>query len=679
MGGEKNVLVVDDNEVNLFLAKKILSKDYAVETVNSGTDAIEYLANNQPDLVLLDISMPDISGIEVMKEMREMEQHKNTPVIFLTAVHDTETEASCLERGAADFITKPFETRIMLNRVKKTIEYEDLRRNLSKQVQEKSKENELLAVHSITAIANTIDAKDRYTKGHSVRVAEYAAAIAREYGYSEEEVTNLHNIALLHDIGKIGVPDSILNKNEKLTEKEYEIIKSHCSFGAEILKDIRSIKDVEAGAKYHHERIDGRGYPEGIKGDEIPEVAKIISVADAFDAMTSNRCYRDDLPYDRVRTELLCCKGTQFDPVFVDILISLWDRGIIDPKRSQGLNVVVHENSKLMQLVMEQQIKVNSEEASKDFLTGLHNRRYFESRVEELLGSHDGALLLIDMDNFKLANDMYGHQHGDMVLRTLADILSDELEGNDIASRFGGDEFVYYIDDVTSIDEANQVAKRILDKFCQVQEEDFTFRACSLSIGIALSVYEGRNFSELYRKADKALYFVKQNGKNSFYCYSRQDKDENLLRGKRTTSDIEQLTKMIQNKKIDGSFQVDYFDFRNLLEVIKRMSERDHKQFRIVLFTLVLIDNDEILETQEHERALLILKEAICQHLRKVDISAQYSSMQYVVMLVDTNGDTQEIAQKRILENFYKMYDGTKFSLEYDNVFVNESNEEYKG
>ncbi len=183
---------------------------------------------------------------------------------------------------------------------------------------------------TIMAIARTVDAKDALTSRHSQRVSEYSVMIARKYGFSDQEIDNIRKAALLHDIGKIGIPDAILNKPSSLTEKEYERMKSHVTLGAEILKDFTLVENAAQGAKYHHERYDGTGYPEGLKGSEIPLYGRIIAIADAFDAMTANRVYRKRMPFDKVLDELHKGRGTQFDPELLDMFLELIENGDID-------------------------------------------------------------------------------------------------------------------------------------------------------------------------------------------------------------------------------------------------------------------------------------------------------------------------------------------------------------
>lgn len=187
---------------------------------------------------------------------------------------------------------------------------------------------EKISLQMVQALANTIDAKDSYTNGHSTRVAEYSVMLARRMNYTGEKLEHLYYAALLHDIGKIGVPREIINKPSKLTDEEYAIIKSHPQIGSDILKEITEIPDIAIGARYHHERYDGKGYPDGLCGEDIPELARIIGVADAYDAMTSKRSYRDVLAQEIVREEIEKGKGTQFDSKIAEIMLELIDEDV---------------------------------------------------------------------------------------------------------------------------------------------------------------------------------------------------------------------------------------------------------------------------------------------------------------------------------------------------------------
>ncbi|MCR4605357.1 MAG: HD-GYP domain-containing protein [Eubacterium sp.] len=203
--------------------------------------------------------------------------------------------------------------------------YEQKNRELDAANASLEKSNERITMQSMYTLAKTIDAKDKYTNGHSMRVADYSKMIAQRMDFSDEEIDEIYNMAMLHDIGKIGVPDAIINKNTKLSDEEYDIIKGHPGIGYDILSEMPEMKEVGLGARWHHERYDGKGYPDGLKGEEIPIQARIIGVADSYDAMTSNRSYRDYLPQDVVKNELEKGKGTQFDPEIAEIMLNIME------------------------------------------------------------------------------------------------------------------------------------------------------------------------------------------------------------------------------------------------------------------------------------------------------------------------------------------------------------------
>jgi len=206
-----------------------------------------------------------------------------------------------------------------------TDELVHLQHNLEDEVEKKTRENESLSLHVVQTLAEAIDAKDNYTSGHSGRVARYSREIARRANYSERDQNEIYMMGLLHDVGKIGVPDAVINKPGRLTDDEFEQIKNHPVMGARILKTIREMPKLVTGARWHHERFDGSGYPDGLKGLDIPEEARIIAVADAYDAMTSNRSYRSGMAQSKVREQIENGKGSQFDPRFADIMISMID------------------------------------------------------------------------------------------------------------------------------------------------------------------------------------------------------------------------------------------------------------------------------------------------------------------------------------------------------------------
>ena len=328
------ILVVDDDAGNLKAASHILLKSgMRASCVRSGTEALRFLAGGRrPDLILLDIHMPEMDGFETLRRIRADADTAAIPTVFLTADEDSDAETRGLEAGAMDFIKKPFVPEVLLTRVRHIIELTRLQNDLESQVREKTAEvvrqqEKLRRLNGqiVMTLSGAVDAKDRYTSGHAQRVAEYAREIARRAGLGEERAQEIYLIGLLHDIGKIGIPDSIINKPDRLSDEEYELTKQHPVLGWHILQNIPEFPELAIGAHWHHERFDGKGYPDGIAGMDIPVEARIIAVADTYDAMTSRRSYRDVLPQAEARAEIESGVGTQFDPVFARIMLDMID------------------------------------------------------------------------------------------------------------------------------------------------------------------------------------------------------------------------------------------------------------------------------------------------------------------------------------------------------------------
>jgi len=324
------ILVIDDDEMNLLIAKKILAERYEVIPVTSGELAFKYLENHMVDLILLDIRMPKMDGFIFLTLVKENPKLKDIPVICLTADNELESEVKGFELGAVDFITKPFIAAVMFQRVARILELRRLQKELQKEVEKKtlslnlrSRQLNRLTIQVMMTLAGTIDAKDKYTNGHSIRVAEYSKMIAAKMNMTTNEQEDIYYIGLLHDIGKIGIPDEIINKTSRLTDEEYDVIKTHPVIGSEILAKMSELPGIAVGARWHHERYDGTGYPDGLAGEKIPLIARIIGVADAYDAMSSKRSYRDVLSQKVIFEEIKRCSGTQFDPKVAAVMLQI--------------------------------------------------------------------------------------------------------------------------------------------------------------------------------------------------------------------------------------------------------------------------------------------------------------------------------------------------------------------
>ena len=323
----ERIVVVDDDTVILKQANMILSEaGYKVTCLKNGKLLMDYIKMNPIDLLLLDIRMPEMDGFETISALRKWEsenQRDAVPVIFLTANEDADSEAKGLSLGAMDFIRKPFSSEALKIRIRNLIDLIKLQRDLHQEVKVKTAQLESLSMHVVHAFAKTVEYKHAYTNGHSERVADYSREIARRYGYDEDRQEEIYIMGLLHDVGKVGVSEAILNKPARLTDEEYYMIKQHPVMGAEILSTVSEIPKLVTGARWHHERYDGKGYPDGLKGEDIPEEARIIAVADAYDAMTSKRSYRDKIAQARVVEEIENGMGTQFDEKFARIMLEM--------------------------------------------------------------------------------------------------------------------------------------------------------------------------------------------------------------------------------------------------------------------------------------------------------------------------------------------------------------------
>lgn len=334
MDNKKIVLLVDDDKSNLVVAQKLLSDEYRVAAVNSGAMALRFLEHNVPDVILLDILMPEMDGFEVMRRIQENEKLRNIPVIFLTADRSAQTEEDCFRMGAVDFIGKPFVPGIMMQRVRRTLELESYRQSLERLVQQQLQRITQLQSDIIITMANLIESRDGTTGEHVKRTSVYTRFLVGkmlEKGVYAEELNHsfvdyLCKAVPMHDIGKITVPDRILSKPGALTPEEYDTMKSHAAEGGKIIREnMGRIADKEFVdiafdvATYHHEKWNGRGYPAGLSGFDIPLSARILAVVDVFDALVSKRQYKEGMTLEQAFEIMKKDRGEGFDPVIWDV------------------------------------------------------------------------------------------------------------------------------------------------------------------------------------------------------------------------------------------------------------------------------------------------------------------------------------------------------------------------
>lgn len=318
------ILVVEDHAATLELLNTLLRKEgFDVITAGNGENALKILKSEFPDLILLDIMLTGIDGFDVCRTIKSDPVHKNTPVMMCTGRDTLPDRAKSGEFGADDYITKPFGNRDLVERIRLHLRLKRMEEQLVTTARELQTSRKTLhdqtqlveqgRIDTVNALLAAVAAKDPYTSEHAQKVADLSETIAGKMGLDKRSMINLRYASLLHDIGKIGVPMYVLGKEERLQKEELEVIRRHPEISAQIIKPVSFLQRIMPIVRHHHENVDGTGYPDGLKGGEIPLESRILAVADAYDAMTSNRPYRDAIAQNRALTLIAERAGTQFD------------------------------------------------------------------------------------------------------------------------------------------------------------------------------------------------------------------------------------------------------------------------------------------------------------------------------------------------------------------------------
>jgi putative two-component system response regulator len=331
---KKTIFLIDDNNTNLTVAEEALEEQYRVIALPSAERMFSALEKICPDLILLDIEMPEMSGFEAMELLQENKKYAKIPVIFLTARTDSESEAHGIEMGAVDFVTKPFSKSVLLNRIRHHLHIDEL-------IRERTKNLELLHSSIVQIMADLVESRDENTGKHIERTSEYMKILLDamlEKGVYTEEICSwdLESVILstrLHDVGKISIPDSILNKPGSLTDEEFDIVKTHSAEGELIINnaikrtgDMSFLINARTIAAYHHERWNGKGYPYSLKGADIPLQGRLMAIIDVYDALVSERPYKKAFTHEEAIALILKESGEHFDPLIVDTFIGVKDK-----------------------------------------------------------------------------------------------------------------------------------------------------------------------------------------------------------------------------------------------------------------------------------------------------------------------------------------------------------------
>jgi putative nucleotidyltransferase with HDIG domain len=322
-----SLLVVDDEEMmRELVSERLRIEGYKVEEAQNGMEAFDKLQCSDYHLLLTDINMPVMNGLQLLKRLDEKE---DLATVVMSGQGDLETAVYAMKLGASDFITKPVNFRILIHTIEAALKnkmmeqaLKDYQQNLEDKIYEQTKIINEFYLRSVHSLVKALEAKDEYTKGHSERVTHYSLEIGKMIP-DDIDLEKMRVAGILHDLGKIGVPETVLNKPGKLSDKEFEMVRKHPELGVEILEPIEFLRDVFPIILHHHEKYDGTGYPCGLKGKVIPIESRVLAIADTFDAMTSTRAYRKALTIEEAKVEIKRCSGTQFDPEFASIFLNI--------------------------------------------------------------------------------------------------------------------------------------------------------------------------------------------------------------------------------------------------------------------------------------------------------------------------------------------------------------------
>lgn len=672
MNRKTNLLVVDGSRTTMRHIDSIFGGYCQIHLARTGIEAMDVVEIKPIDIIIMNRNLPDMDGFDLLEKWHKERLTDDISVVIAGDERNKQQEVEALQKGAADYISMPFVPEILKLRVDHLVELHYYRKELESEIKKQKKKVSDLSFQAMITIAHTIDLKDRYGEGHSLWVALYSREIARRLGWTVEELENLYNVALLHDIGKIAIEDSILNKMGTLTEQEYESVKRHTKVGADIVKNTTFIPGIKEGISYHHERYDGTGYV-GLKGKDIPLIARILAVADAVTAMEEDRPFRRRLSSMELEKELISNKGKQFDPDIVNVAVEMLHEGYdVDEKLAQMMKQIpgdVSETGELMRQVVTTSTQETKSELEKDSLTGFLNRRSFEEKIEKFLRKpmSYGTFFMMDMDNFKSVNDTYGHLAGDELILIFADIIKNCVREQDFVCRVGGDEFAIFFPYLDKEKVIRKRADEIMSCFAK-ERERLGYSNCSVSIGIMTKYAKSNNmdYDKLYKCADNALYYVKNNGKDDFHIYASAIMDGGMDSLEQEQLDVQQLIQRVaERKEYMGAYRVEYDSFSYIYRFIARNVERTKQPVQIALFTFPLKEKSEE-EVMKIQNSLALLEKAIAQSLRRGDVTSRISLTQQIVILMGANKENG----MHVVDRMVQCYDGLAgeegLKIEYD-------------
>ena len=548
---KQKILIVDDSEMNRAFLVDILEEQYDVIEADNGVEAISLLSKQRSDfsLLLLDIMMPEMDGFEVLAYINKYHWNDTFAVIMISADDSPANIKRAYDLGAFDYISRPFDSTIVQRRISNTMllyaRQQRLEKIIAEQFHEQEKNNKLM----ISILSHIVEFRNGESGLHILHVntitkylLKQLVQLTDQYSLSKADISLISTASALHDIGKISISDAILNKPGRLTAEEFEVIKTHSMVGANMLLDL-PIEQQEAPlvkvateiCRWHHERYDGNGYPDGLKGEEIPIAAQVVALADVYDALTSERCYKKAYSHEQALKMILEGQCGAFNP---SLLLCLQE--IADTLESELMDTSPEQETKNIQDIRnkidydrlfyyEKYTFLSRKQRHLkllyiDSLTNVYNRRYYD---EHFQGANDiQAMVVIDVDNFKHINDNYGHDVGDIVLQNIAQTVLSSVRKTDAVIRYGGDEFVIIFFSIPA-DIFEKKLERIRRSVDILIIDDRPELHMSVSIG---GVYGIGTTKELFKAADNMMYQSKKVKNKVTICFlnEREGSTDNI-------------------------------------------------------------------------------------------------------------------------------------------------------
>ena len=549
---KQKILIVDDSEMNRALLADILEEQYDVVEAENGIEAISLLSRQRADfsLLLLDIMMPEMDGFEVLAYINKYHWNDTFAVIMISADDSPTNIKRAYDLGAFDYISRPFDSTIVQRRISNTMllyaRQQRLEKLIAEQFHEQEKNNKLM----ISILSHIVEFRNGESGLHILHVntitkylLKQLVQLTDQYSLSKADISLISTASALHDIGKISISDSILNKPGRLTEEEFEEIKTHTVIGVNMLSDL-PIEQQEAPlvkvaseiCRWHHERYDGKGYPDGLKGEEIPIAAQVVSLADVYDALISERCYKKAYSYKKALNMILEGQCGAFNPTLLLCLQEISEslekelmapdskrekRNIPNLRDIKDYNNLLSYEKSTVQFHMQQHFRL----LYIDSLTRVYNRRYYDEHFQDV--NNIQAMVVIDVDNFKQINDNYGHDVGDIVLQNIAQTILSCVRKTDAVIRYGGDEFVIIFFSIPA-DIFKKKLERIRYSVSILIIDTHPELRISVSVG---GVYGKDTTKRLFKVADNMMYQSKKDKNKVTLCFiSERNRTQAMLK-----------------------------------------------------------------------------------------------------------------------------------------------------